>query len=120
MKSRRDRDMKMRVLGLVREKESGEPLSGLLVRAFDKDILRHDFLGEAVTGKDGLFTIEYDSKDFRELLDRNPDIYVEVHRGPTAADKKKGKPIYSTKRDLRHSASSSEKFFIEIPRKKLE
>lgn len=113
--------MRMRVIGIVKEKESGGPLSGLFVRAFDKDIMHHDFLGEAVTGADGKFTIEYESKDFQELVDRNPDIYVEVHGKPRVEGKKnkRTRPIYTTRKSVRHNASSSEKFYIEISRKDL-
>jgi hypothetical protein len=113
--------MKMRVLGVVKEKESGNPLPGLLVCAFDKDLFSSDFLGRTVTGPDGRFTIEYDSKDFQELLDRNPDIFVEVYGGEyiKAKSLKRIRPIYTTKKSIRYSASSSEKYFIEIPKKKL-
>jgi hypothetical protein len=113
--------MKMRVFGIVKEKESGEPLSGLLVCAYDKDVLRSDLLGKAFTGPDGKFTIDYESKDFQELLDENPDIYLNIYRGADAEvmDKKKVKPIFSTKKNIRMSASSMEKFYIEIPRNKL-
>jgi hypothetical protein len=113
--------MKMRVLGIVREKESGKPLPGLLICAYDKDLLSSDFLGKTVTGEDGKFTIEYDSKDFQELLDRNPDIYVEVYRGEhiKAKSLKRIRPIYTTRKSIRYSASSSEKYYIEISHKKL-
>jgi hypothetical protein len=113
--------MKMRVLGIVREKESGEPVAGLIVHAYDKDLISDDLLGKAQTGSDGKFLIEYDSEDFKDGLDRNPDIYVEVFLGVHIKDKKKGKvkPIYSTKKSVRHGASSSEKFYIEITKKKL-
>jgi hypothetical protein len=113
--------MKMRVLGMVREKESGNPLPGLLVCAYDKDLFSSDFLGRTVTDQNGRFTIEYDSKDFQELLDRNPDIYVEVYSSQHAKAKslKRIRPIYTTKRSIRYSASSSEKYYIEIPKKKL-
>lgn len=113
--------MKMRVLGVVKEKESQNPLPGLLVCAYDKDLLSSDFLGRTVTGPDGRFTIEYDSKDFQELLDRNPDIYVEVYGGEYIKTKslKRVRPIYTTKKSIRYSSSSSEKYYIEIPKKKL-
>jgi hypothetical protein len=113
--------MKMRVLGIVKEKESGKPLSGLLVCAFDKDILRSDFLGKTKTGSDGKFIIEYDSKEFKDLVDKNPDIYIEIY-GSRAADsykQKRVKPIFTTKKSIRYNASSSEKFYIELSKKKM-
>lgn len=116
-----DEKMKMRVMGVVKEKETGEPISGLLVCAFDKDIISSDSLGKALTGADGKFMIEYDSADFQEMLDKNPDIYLKIYGSETAKDKKRKrvKPIFTTKESIRYSASSSEKFYIEIPRKKL-
>lgn len=116
-----DKIMKMRVMGVVKEKESGEPISGLLVCAFDKDIISSDSLGKALTGEDGKFFIEYDSADFRETLDKNPDIYLKIYGSEAAKDtkRKRVKPIFTTKDSIRYSASSSEKFYIEIPRKKL-
>jgi hypothetical protein len=113
--------MKMRVLGIVREKESGEPISGLIVHAYDKDLVSSDLLGKTQTGTDGKFLIEYDSVDFQELLDRNPDIYIEIFRGSDFKDQKakRVKPIYTTKKSIRRNASSSEKYYVEISKKKL-
>jgi hypothetical protein len=112
--------MKMRVLDIIKEKESGKPLSGLLVCAYDKDIFRSDLLGKATTGKDGKFKIEYDSKDFKEPLEKNPDIFLSIFKNRSSKGQKRAKPIYSTKNSIRYSASSSEKFYIEIPKKKLK
>jgi carotenoid cleavage dioxygenase len=114
--------MKMRVLGIVKEKESGNPVPGLVVFAYDKDVLRNDLLGKTKTDSDGKFSIEYDSTDFKEPLERNPDIFVEVYRAKDIKASKKGriKPIYTTRRNIRYRASSSEKYYIEIPKKKLE
>ena len=113
--------MKMRIVGLIKEKESKKPLPGLVVCAYDKDFLRSDLLGKTETKSDGRFTIEYDSGDFKEPLEKNPDIFLKVFLKKDTRDmnKKRAKPIYSTKDSIRYSASSSEKFYIEIPRKKL-
>jgi hypothetical protein len=113
--------MKMRVLGIVKEKESGKPLSGLKVIAYDKDVLRSDLLGETKTDSEGKFSIEYDSTDFKEPLERNPDIFVEIYRAKDLKVSKKGRvrPIFTTRGSIRYRASSSEKYYIEIPRKKL-
>ncbi len=114
--------MKMRVLGIVREKESGEPVAGLIVHAYDKDLVSSDLLGKGQTDSDGKFLIEYDSVDFQELLDRNPDIYIEIYRDSDkkGTETKRNKPIYTTKKSIRQNASSSEKYYIEISRKKLK
>lgn len=111
--------MKMRVLGIIKEKESGKPVSGLFVYVYDKDILRSDLLGKATTGDGGNFKIEYDSTDFKEPLEKNPDIFLNIFKSDPSKGQKRKKPIYSTKQSIRYSASSSEKFYIEIPKKKL-
>lgn len=107
---------------MIREKESGKPLADLLVCVYDKDLFRSDFLGKSLTGADGKFLIEYDSSDFQEGLDKNPDIYLEVYRKSDAKmmDSKKVRPVYSTKKSIRHGSSSSEKYYIEISRNKLK
>ncbi len=113
--------MKMRVMGIIKEKESKKPLSGLLVCAYDKDVFGNDELGSAVTASDGKFIIEYNSEDFQELLDENPDIYLEIFSSEEAKSNKqtKSNPLFSTKESLRPNASSSEKFYIEIPKERL-
>jgi hypothetical protein len=112
--------MKMRVLGLIKEKESGKPLSDLFVVVYDKDILRNDLLGKTKTGADGKFKIEYDSRDFKEPLEKNPDIFLNIFKKDPSKAKSRIKPIYTTKKSIRYSASSSEKYYIEIPKKKLK
>lgn len=111
--------MRMRVLGLIKEKETGKPLSGLVVHVYDKDLLRNDLLGKAITGADGKFHIEYDSKDFKEPLEKNPDIFLNIFRKDPIKERKRAKPIYTTRKSIRYRASSSEKYYIEIPRNKL-
>jgi hypothetical protein len=112
--------MKMRVLGLIKEKESGKPLSGLYVVVYDKDFLRDDLLGKTKTGSDGKFEIEYDSTDFKEPLEKNPDIFLNVFNKDPSKTKSRIKPIYTTRKSIRYSASSSEKYYIEIPKRKLQ
>lgn len=51
--------MAYRVLGCVVEAESGRPLAGLRVRAFDQDVSVDDYLGESCTDADGHFEIVF-------------------------------------------------------------
>ena len=64
----------MRVLGTVVEKESGRPLEGLLVRAYDKDLLRDDHLGDTHTDASGRFEIEYSEFQFRDFNETLPGL----------------------------------------------
>lgn len=56
------------------------PLAGLRVEAWDKDLLIDDFVGEAISDKDGHFKITFTQKRFKELfLDKQPDIYFKIY-----------------------------------------
>ena len=46
-----------RIRGFLREKETGVPLSGLFVKAYDKDLLFDDLLGSAISDARGHFEI---------------------------------------------------------------
>ncbi len=72
--------MKYKIKGRVKN-DQGNPLSGLFVEAFDSDLTADDYLGNALTGPDGEFEIEFDDKMFKEtfeILERRPDVYVVV------------------------------------------
>jgi hypothetical protein len=68
----------MRILGSVVEEESGRPLEGLLVRAFDKDLIRDDHLGDTHTNAAGEFEISYSEVQFRDLNETLPDLYLRI------------------------------------------
>ena len=74
-----------KISGLVKEKESGVPLAGLFVKAYDKDLLFDDLLGSGVTDKQGVFEIIFGPDDFREFFEARPDIYFKVFRGAGGA-----------------------------------
>jgi hypothetical protein len=92
------------------------PLSGLLIRAIDKDLLFDDLLGSTVTGKDGSFEIEYRGSDFQELFDKRPDIFLEVYRtsGSVSDGSFEDRPIFTTESSVRFGSTRSERFLIEI------
>lgn len=95
------------------EAEFGEPLSGLHVRAYDKDWIFDDKLGETVADASGKFEIAYIEAQYRDLHETQPDIYVRVF----AAD---GKTLlYSSESAVRQEAMVAEHFEIQIPRAKL-
>jgi hypothetical protein len=113
--------MEFIISGLVREKESKQPAGGLLVRAFDRDLFYTDLLGNAVTAANGTFVIAYRGKDFQELFEKKPDIYLEIY-GSAAVQPSPATammPIFTTRRHVRFNAGKREFFLIEIPRAKL-
>lgn len=59
----------------------GEPLGGVKVRVYDKDTFVDDFLGEAVTGADGKFRVEFTQADYTPPFspgEGRPDIYLKL------------------------------------------
>ena len=103
----------MRVVGTVVEQESGKPLEGLRVRAYDKDLVFDDDLGETTTDSGGRFEISYTDVQFRDLEETEPDLYLRVY------DASGSRLLYSTEKAVRRSALMLEEYDIQIPRDKL-
>jgi hypothetical protein len=104
--------MRFRISGRVYEQESGLGVEGLIIRAYDKDLLYDDLLGTIVTGDDGHFQLSYTESDFRELFDRQPDVYLSIYAPPYQF-------LMDTKDAVRWNAGSDEKFEVSIPRRVL-
>lgn len=98
------------IAGMIRQREDHSGLGGLLVEAYDADLLFDDKLGSSVTTVDGTFRIIYQESDFRDLFERRPDIYLVVRD-------KEGNKIYSTQQQIRFNATREEFFVIELSRK---
>ncbi|HFE37715.1 MAG TPA: carboxypeptidase regulatory-like domain-containing protein [Gammaproteobacteria bacterium] len=63
---------------------SGEPISGLSVRAFDQDPKSpNDPLGEATTSEEGRYLIRFEEKDFMVggVESGGPDVFIRVYDG---------------------------------------
>jgi hypothetical protein len=104
----------MRVVGTVVEQESGKPLSGLRVRAYDKDLICDDKLGrDAVTDTAGKFEIPYIEPDFRDFNETEPDIYIRVY------DASGKKLLYTTEKAVRWNSKSTEVFDVKISKASL-
>jgi hypothetical protein len=103
----------MRLYGTVVEEESGKPLEGLFVRAYDKDLISDDHLGDTHTDANGGFQIEYSEVQFRDLHETLPDLYLRIF------DSSGKRLLHSTEREVRKNAMVLERFEIRIPRAKL-
>ena len=103
----------MRILGTVVEEESGRPLEGLLVRAYDKDLIRDDHLGDVYTDASGAFQIEYSEVQFRDFNETLPDLYLRVF------DASGKRMLHTTEDAVRANAKVLERFEIRIPSEKL-
>lgn len=101
------------ITGLVREKESGIGLPDLIVRAYDKDLLYDDLMGEGRTSCDGSFRIVSNAKDFRDFFDKRPDIYLRIMvPGPGGVAQRE---IFNTGHAVRWNAGHLEYILVEIP-----
>ena len=104
--------MDFRITGQIRERESGLAVLGLIVRAYDKDLLHDDLLGSAITDENGRFEICYSERDFRELFDARPDLYLAVYLHPCRF-------LLDTQEAIHWAASSHEHFDLSIPQELL-
>jgi hypothetical protein len=72
---------KFRISGQIVDRKNSYSVSGLRVEAWDKDLMRNDFLDTTTTNGEGKFNIEFDESDFQDVfLDREPDIFFKVFR----------------------------------------
>ena len=71
--------LRFRVKGTIEESETGRPLAGLIVRAFDKDLLFDDELGVSISNEMGRFLIKFTEDAFREFAETSPDLYFRVY-----------------------------------------
>ncbi|HYR10396.1 MAG TPA: hypothetical protein VEQ60_21655, partial [Longimicrobium sp.] len=99
--------LRFTILGVVAERDSGIPLPGLYIKAYDKDLLFDDLLGAATSDARGLFEIITQAEDFREFFEMRPDIYFKVYRGVTL--------IHTTEHAVRWGAGPVTDFRIEVP-----
>lgn len=89
------------VFGKVTE-ANGEPLSGLLVRAFDRDLRSKELLGEATTKTDGSYQIEYSSDDFKKAEKNHADLTIKVFNEvdtPLQATSERKEIIFNAKQE---------------------
>jgi hypothetical protein len=94
--------------GVVRERESGRPLAGLVVRAFDKDLMSDDYLGSATTDAEGRYEVRFAVEAFRDLFERHPDLFVRVYDAT-------GHELGSTQDAVRWNAGAVERVDLTVP-----
>lgn len=98
--------------GVVRERESGRPLAGLLVRAFDKDLMSDDYLGSATTDAEGRYEVRFAAEAFQDLFERRPDLFVRVYDAA-------GREVASTQDAVRWNAGAVERVDLAVPSARL-
>ncbi len=87
---------------------AGQPAAGLVVRVFDRDRKYDDLLGETTTDEHGDFAAVYHERDFLEAGEGLPELYVQVEDA-------RGRPLYSSRDQLRYNAGRLEYFEIALP-----
>ena len=83
--------------------------SGLFVSVYDKDLFFDDRLGQSETDANGNYSLTYRTEDFRDLIERKPDLYLKVID-------KKGKTLYTTKGQVWYEAGRIETIDVKIDR----
>lgn len=101
--------MPYRAVGTVTEAETGRPLQGLVVRAYDDDLLKDDFLGETRTDAAGRFEIVFTEVHFMDFHETRPDLYVRVY------DESGSRLLLSLQDDERRDARPVERFEVRVP-----
>jgi hypothetical protein len=97
-----------RVRGTIQEVETGRPLAGLIVRAFDRDLVFDDKIGFATTDTHGRFEIRFGADAFRDLYESRPDFYLRVY------DAEGTGLLHETTDAIRWNASNEEQYRIQI------
>ena len=102
-------DFLFRLYGSVKIAGTNEPVVGVVVRGWDKDLIFDDALGDTTTDADGRFEIVYTDEAFRSIFDQYPDIYVQIW------DATGERRIYTTESSIRWNAGADEELNISIP-----
>ena len=99
--------MNYEILGRVVEAQSGKGVPGVVVAAYDKDLVFDDYLGEVLSTVTGDFRIVYDESRFSSPFDRKPDLYLRVK---TLA----GQELMNTKASPHKHASPREEMQVSL------
>ncbi|AOY80603.1 beta-1,3-glucanase family protein [Moorena producens JHB] len=68
------------ISGRIIGQKTRQGVAGLLVEAWDKDLIIDDLLGSTMTKADGTFQLSFDESYFRELFsDKQPDLYFKIY-----------------------------------------
>ncbi len=85
----------------------GQGIGGLIVSLYDKDLFFDDRLGQVETDKEGNYSLVYRTEEFRDLIERKPDIYLKVLD-------QQGETLHTSKRQLRCEAGRVEIININL------
>lgn len=106
------KDKRFTARGRVVIKEEQKGVFGLRVVIFDKDHVFDDQLGNAITNDEGDFILQYRERDFRDLFEKAPDLYIKVLDC-------KGDLIHSSEDAVVWDAGQTAEFTVAVSRAKL-
>ena len=104
--------MLFKITGKILEKETGQPLFGLIVQVRDQDTSFDNCLGAVTTDREGRFAFTYPEQEFRELFEAQPKIFLTVFAPPH-------RHLLDTKQKIRWGESAHANFDIVISKKKI-
>jgi hypothetical protein len=87
--------------------QKGKGLNQLFVSIYDADLFFDDRLGQVETDLNGYYTLSYRTQDFRDLIERKPDLYLKV------LDQEE--TLYTSEGTIRFEAGRKETINIVIP-----
>lgn len=93
---------------VTNEKELG--ISGLTVSVYDKDMAFDERLGTTTTDEEGYFIASYPAKDFPDLIEANPDLYVKILD-------EEGNELHSSKEPVKYELGRAELLNVTIREK---
>ena len=108
MVKRKDQSDDRIVYGHITYGDTGLPAVGVRVTAMDADLLCDDQLGQTLTDNSGRFHISYGVSQFRDLFERAPDIYLQVHSG-------ENRLLTTTRDSVIRDAGHAQEIHVQLP-----
>ena len=79
------------VKGRIVDRKRGTPVEGASVEVYDKDLVLDDYLGTAITDRDGRFEVDFTWAEYKDSpFEDRPDIFLKV-LNPTTGKTTKSK-----------------------------
>ena len=86
---------------------AGKGVAGVTVSLYDRDLIFDDRLGETETDDRGDYSFNYRTEDFRDLFEREPDLYLKV-------SSREGRTLHTSKQKIAYDAGRAEVIDVQI------
>lgn len=105
-----------RIFGCTINKNTGKGIEGLLVEAWDKDLICDDLVGRTLTDEQGNFQMEFDDSYFKDLfIDQDPDLFFRVFRKKKLLASTENEVIWNFKSQKKKIVIAIEEVQPELP-----